>query len=148
MTDVAAAMGIAQLRKVEKMWQRRLDIAHKYNQAFSAMPELQIPLIPQDETSHGWHLYILRLNLERLCISRTEFIERLRVKNIGTSVHFIPLHIHPYYQKTYGYKAQDFPVAFNEYQRIISLPIYSRMSEQDIQDVIEAVKDVVKSTAI
>jgi len=147
MTDVAAAMGLAQLRKVEKMWKRRAEIAHMYNQAFSTIPALQTPFTPGDDVGHAWHLYILRLNLEKLSIDRDKFIDELRRYKIGTSVHFIPLHIHPYYRKTYGYNPQDYPVAFREYQRIISLPIYSRMSDQDVFDVIEAVQQIVDSSS-
>ncbi len=91
---------------------------------------------------HAWHLYMLRLNLEHLSIDRARFIEELKKRNIGTSVHFIPLHIHPYYRETYGYQPEDYPVAYHEYQREISLPIYSRMTDADINDVIEAVLDV------
>ncbi len=146
MTDVAAAMGLAQLRKVEKMWKRRKEIAEMYNKAFSTMPALQIPFIPNDDVRHAWYLYTLRLNLEQLRIDRDKFIDELRKHKIGTSVHFIPLHIHPYYRKTYGYNPQDYPVAFNEYKRIISLPIYSRMSDQDVYDVIEAVQQIVEKS--
>lgn len=147
MTDVAAAMGIAQLRKVENMWKRRAQIAQMYNQAFSTIPTLQIPFLPKDEIRHAWHLYTLRLNLDELRIGRDQFIDLLRTYKIGTSVHFIPLHIHPYYRKTYGYNPQDYPVAYREYQRIISLPIYSRMSDQDVQDVIEAVQKIVENSS-
>jgi len=148
MTDVAAAMGIAQLRKVEKMWQRRAEIANMYTQAFSSIPAIQTPFTPEDKNRHAWHLYTLRLNLDHLRIDRERFIEELKAFKIGTSVHFIPLHIHPYYRETYGYKPQDYPVAYREYQRIISLPIYSRMSNQDVQDVIEAVQSTAYEFAI
>jgi dTDP-4-amino-4,6-dideoxygalactose transaminase len=143
MTDVAAAMGLAQLRKAERMWLRRRQIAMRYNAAFEEQPELQIPA-DQSECQHAWHLYLLRLNLDQLKIDRGRFIEELKVRNIGTSVHFIPLHLHPYYRQTYGYQPEDFPVAYGEYQRVISLPIYSKMADQDINDVIDAVLDVVK----
>ena len=86
---------------------------------------------------------MLRLNLEQLHIGRAEFIEELKKRNIGTSVHFIPLHLHPYYRQAYGYHPEDFPVAYREYQREISLPIYSKMGDDDIQDVIEAVLEIV-----
>ena len=142
MTDVAAAMGLAQLAKLERMWQRRVEIARCYNVAFADLPELQIPS-DRGDCQHAWHLYMLRLNLERLKVDRARFITELKGRNIGASVHFIPLHLHPYYRETYGYKAEDFPVAYREYQRVISLPIYSKMSDQDIQDVIDAVIDVV-----
>jgi dTDP-4-amino-4,6-dideoxygalactose transaminase len=142
MTDIAAAMGLAQLRKAECMWRRRCEIARRYNDAFSDLPELHIPA-ERAGCQHAWHLYILRLNLERLRLDRARFIQELKQLNIGTSVHFIPLHIHPYYRETYGYAPTDFPVAFQEYQRVVSLPIYSRMSDKDMADVIDSVLRVV-----
>lgn len=141
MTDLAAAIGLAQLAKAQHMWQRRREIAQRYNQAFELVPELQIPCDRVD-CQHAWHLYTLRLNLERLRIDRAQFVQELKGRNIDTSVHFIPLHLHPYYQETYGYQPRDFPVAHREYLREISLPIYSKMSDGDVQDVIEAVSDV------
>jgi dTDP-4-amino-4,6-dideoxygalactose transaminase len=143
MTDIAAAMGLAQLRKAERMKQRRCEIARRYDAAFGNLPELQIPF-RLDHDEHAWHLYMLRLNLQRLDINRAQFIEELKTRQIGVSVHFIPLHLHPYYRETYGYRPEDFPVAYQEYQRVISLPIYSRMSDADVQDVIEAVTDIVQ----
>jgi dTDP-4-amino-4,6-dideoxygalactose transaminase len=141
MTDIAAALGLAQLRKAERMFRRRGEIAARYNEAFSGMPELQVPGTPPYST-HAWHLYMLRLRLERLAIDRGAFVERLRERNIGVSVHFIPLHVHPYYQQMYGYAPEDFPVAYSEYLREISLPIYSTMSDGDVESVIAAVTDV------
>jgi dTDP-4-amino-4,6-dideoxygalactose transaminase len=138
MTDVAAAMGLVQLEKLEAMNARRQDIARQYNAAFGAHPALEPPTIMPYST-HPYHLYILRLNLEALTIDRAAFIDHLRGANIGASVHWIPLHMHPYYRETYGYRPGDFPVAFAEYQRIISLPIYSAMGDQDVADVIAAV---------
>jgi dTDP-4-amino-4,6-dideoxygalactose transaminase len=138
MTDIAAAMGLAQLAKADRMRQRRLEIAQGYHAAFDGLAELQIAPDRAD-CRHAWHLYLLRLNLETLSIGRAEFIEALKARRIGTSVHFIPLHLHPYYKETYGYRPEDFPVAYQEYERVISLPIYSKMSDQDVADVIEAV---------
>ena len=142
MTDIAAALGLAQLRKAERMYRRRQEIAARYNGAFSTMPELQVPGVPAYST-HAWHLYMLRLRLERLVIDRAAFIERLREHNIGVSVHFIPLHVHPYYRETYGYAPGDLPVAYRQYLREISLPIYSTMSDDDVESVIAAVTDIV-----
>jgi perosamine synthetase len=142
MTDVAAALGLAQLRKADSMWRRRREIALRYNYAFRAWPELQIPADRAD-CQHAWHLYILRLNLDRLRLDRARFIQELKQLNIGTSVHFVPLHLHPYYRETYGYVATEFPVAFKEFQRVVSLPIYSKMSDQDVQHVIDSVSNVV-----
>jgi dTDP-4-amino-4,6-dideoxygalactose transaminase len=87
---------------------------------------------------------VIRLNLEKFTIDRNRFIEELRIRNIGTSVHFIPIHLHPYYRDKYGYKPEDFPVAYENFQRIISLPLHTRMSDRDVEDVIEAVGDVVE----
>lgn len=143
MTDVAAAMGLAQLRKVERMQARRAEIAHRYTQAFAQWPELQVPAEAPADGQHAWHLYMLRLNLDRLTIDRAQFIEALKQYRIGASVHFIPLHIHPYYRETYGYRPEDLPIAYGEYLREISLPIYSKMSDEDIQSVIEAVGEIV-----
>jgi dTDP-4-amino-4,6-dideoxygalactose transaminase len=147
MTDVAAAMGLAQLAKAERMWRRRREIAQMYTAAFRAYPELQVA---HDKVGcqHAWHLYMLRLNLDQLRIDRARFIEELKKRNIGASVHFIPLHIHPYYKETYGYKPKDFPVAYREYQRTISLPIYSKMSDDDVSDVIDAVTHIVAANRV
>lgn len=142
MTDVAAGMGLAQLCKAERMAARRMEIAHRYNEAFGDESALQIPADRADRR-HAWHLYMLRLNLDRLSIDRAVFVDELKARKIGTSVHFIPLHVHPYYRETYGYKPEDFPVAYREYQREISLPIYSKMTDQDVEDVIEGVQDII-----
>ena len=143
MTDIAAAIGIQQLKKLPRFQTRRREIVSQYNNAFSELEELQIPCEKAD-VEHAWHLYVIRLNLELLNISRNQFIEELKARNIGTSVHFIPIHLHPYYRDKYGYKPEDFPITYREYQRIISLPIYPKMSDQDVEDVIWVVTDVVK----
>jgi perosamine synthetase len=142
LTDIAAGIGLAQLRKLERMWQRRVEIARRYSAAFAALPEVQPPPAGA-ERQHAWHLYLLRLNLNRLTLDRAQFIEALRALKIGTSVHFIPLHLHSYYRNTYGCQPEDLPAAYREYQRVISLPIYSRMADSDVQDVIDAVADIV-----
>lgn len=146
MTDIAAAMGLAQLAKAQRMWQRRVAIAERFNAAFSPVAALQIPHDRAD-CQHAWHLYMLRLNLDHLGIDRASFVEELKQRHIGVSVHFIPLHLHPYYRESYGYQPGDFPVAYAEYLREISLPIYSKMSDQDVQDVIDAVLDIVETHA-
>jgi len=143
LTDIAAGMGLAQLRKAAVMHRRRDDIAHAYNKAFAGQVELEVPT-ERPDSQHAWHLYMLRLNLDRLRIDRAYFIEELKKCNIGASVHFIPLHIHPYYRDLFGYRPEDFPIAYQEFLREISLPIYSKMSEEDVQDVIRAVMDIVQ----
>lgn len=142
MTDIAAGMGLAQLAKAERMALRRQEIAQRYNKAFATMPHLQAPH-DRSDCQHAWHLYMLRLNLDQWRIDRAQFNEEMKQRNIGISVHFIPLHIHPYYRETYGYRPDDYPVAYREYLREVSLPIYSRMSDRDVQDVIDAVLDIV-----
>lgn len=141
LTDVASAMGLVQLHKLHDMNNRRQGIARQYDEAFGKHPALETPKTAAYST-HPYHLYILRLNLDALQIDRNTFINHLREANIGTSVHWIPLHMHPYYRQTYGYQAEDYPVAYQEFQRIISLPIYSAMNDQDVADVIEAVKHI------
>jgi len=143
LTDIAAAIGIEQLKKSRRFHDARVAIARRYDEAFGAMPEIQVPArVPQAE--HAWHLYVIQLDLDRLRIGRAEFIEALRKRNIGTSVHFIPLHLHSYYRETFGYTADDFPQASAAYQRIVSLPIFPTMSPQDVSDVIEAVTATVE----
>ncbi len=141
MTDVAAAIGLCQLKKLQRMTERRTEIAARYTSALTDMPQLELPQTFPDST-HAWHLYIIRLNLANLTIDRGTFIDQLVARNIGTSVHFIPLHLHPYYRETYGYEPGDFPIANSEFRRVISLPIYAAMSDQDVEDVIAAVRDV------
>jgi dTDP-4-amino-4,6-dideoxygalactose transaminase len=143
MTDIQAAMGIHQLARLEWMHARRTEIAALYTDAFSEINELQPP-VPATGTSHAWHLYVLRLHLEQLTIDRDGFIRELTDRNIGTSVHFIPIHLHPYYRDRYGYSPQDFPVAYSEYLKTISLPLHPGLSDSDVRDVIDAVIDVVE----
>jgi len=143
MTDIQASLGLVQLEKLESFQLRRAEIVAKYNQEFKNYDALEIP-VAKAEVEHAWHLYVLKLNLEALRINRNQFIEELKVRNIGTSVHFIPIHLHPYYRDKYGYKPEDFPVAFNNYQRILSLPLHAGLSDNDVQDVIAAVVEIVK----
>ena len=143
MTDISAALGLQQLRKCGRMLQMRQEIAGRYTAAFSDLPEIETPRV-SGGNQHAWHLYIIRLNLDRLSCSRNEFIEQLKEEKIGTSVHFIPLHLHPYYRQKYGYVPHDFPAAYELYNRVVSLPIYPAMSGRDVDDVIDAVRRVAK----
>lgn len=142
MSDLAAALGLVQLGRLGAMNARRAAIAAAYAAAFADLPELEVPVVAPDRTT-SWHLYILRLQLDRLRCDRAEFIRALAAENVGASVHFIPLHVHPYYRDTYGYRPEDFPIADREYRRAISLPIYSRMAERDVAEVIGAVRRIV-----
>ena len=143
MTDIAAAIGIEQLKKCDRFWETRRSIAATYDEAFADLPEIRTPVCHPDR-QHAWHLYVIQLELDRLTINRNEFIEALKQANIGTSVHFIPLHLHPYYQKTFGYTPGDFPNANDVFHRIVSLPIFPKMAETDIREVIRAVRNIVK----
>ena len=142
MTDIASAIGIHQLRKCDLLYERRKEIAQMYTRAFKEMEEIQEPAVKL-YIQHAWHLYIIQLNLDKLSIDRASFIQEMKNRNIGTSVHFIPLHMHPYYRKTYGYKPEDFSGAKYVYERIVSLPVYPKMKKEDVEDVIWAVKDIV-----
>jgi len=143
MTDIQAAIGLHQLRKLPAFHRRRKEIAERYSAAFQAIDELETPA-PELWAGHAWHLYVLRLRPEMLNITRGEFVAELHKLNIGTSVHFIPIHLHRYYREKYGYAADDFPVANNAYQRMFSLPCSPRMSDTDVEDVIAAVKEIVE----
>jgi dTDP-4-amino-4,6-dideoxygalactose transaminase len=145
MTDMAAALGLRQLARREWLLGERKHIAARYTAALQAHPELVVPPNPE-HVGHAWHLYQLRLRPERLTISRAEFIKALGARNIGTSVHFIPLHLHPFYQKTFDANPEDFPVALDLYQREISLPIFPGMTDEDTDDVIAAVEAIVRAS--
>ena len=141
MTDIQSAIGLVQLRRLEEFARRRTEIAAQYSEAFGAEDSFQVP-VRLPHVRHAWHLYVLRLRPETLAIGRDEFIEELTARNIGTSVHFIPVHLHPYYRDRYGYLPGAFPVALDNYQRMLSLPLHPLLTSQDVSDVIDAVLDV------
>jgi dTDP-4-amino-4,6-dideoxygalactose transaminase len=146
MTDLQAALGLVQLSKCSALWAARCRIAQQYTESFRAIGGLDVPTVRSDRES-AWHLYILRLRPDRLRISRDAFLAELRARGIGSSVHFIPLHLQPYYQKTYGYKEGDFPNAEREYQRCFSLPLYPTMSGDEVGRVITAVTEIAHAYA-
>ena len=141
LTDLQSALGVAQLQKCNALHEARARIAARYTNAFGSHPSLQVPELLPDRTS-AWHLYILRLHLKRLNIDRDTFIRELGRSGVSASVHFIPLHLHPYYQRTHGYKPGDLPVAEAEYQRSLSLPIYPTMTDEEVEYVIASVSDI------
>jgi dTDP-4-amino-4,6-dideoxygalactose transaminase len=147
MTDIQAAIGLVQLKRLQEMQDHRYTVVARYNAAFSQIPELQIPIV-RPNVQHAWHLYVLRLNTEQLRIDRGQFIEELKKRQIGTSVHFIPIHLHPYYRDKYSWKPDSFPLAYQEYQRMLSLPLNSSLTDSDVDDVIAAVTDIVNSNRI
>jgi dTDP-4-amino-4,6-dideoxygalactose transaminase len=126
------------------MHARRREIARRYSAAFSGLSGVRVPATA-DDAAHAWHLYVLQLELDKLTVDRDQFIRELVARKIGVSVHFIPLHIQPYYRDRYGYAPHDFPNAYGVFQRILSLPIYAKMTDEDIEDVIAAVTDTVEA---
>lgn len=146
MSDIQAALGIPQLRKLDGFIAARTRLAELYTALFSDVPEIEVPTVHGNRT-HAWHLYVIRLRLDHPAVSRSDVIEHLRAMNVGTSVHFIPVHLHPYYARTYGYRRDDFPVAEDLYDRIISLPLYPAMEESDVQYVVDCVTDAVRGHA-
>jgi len=142
MTDIQAAMGLRQLEKLAAMHARRRELVGLYDAAFAGTDAFDLP-VERDEVDHAWHLYPLRIREGALAISRDEMIEALRERNIGTSVHFIPVHTFTYYREKYGYAPEDFPVAWRESERLISLPLHPGLSDGDLADVVGAVRDVV-----
>jgi dTDP-4-amino-4,6-dideoxygalactose transaminase len=143
MPDLQAAIGLQQLRKLPEMQRVRRRLIERYNHALGTVEEVQTP-VEREHVESAWHIYLLRLNLDLLKIDRARFIEELRVMNIGSSVHFIPVHLHPYYRDKYGYQPLDYPIAYNEYLRCISLPLSASLSEGDVDDVIDAVTSTVE----
>ena len=140
LTDTAAAMGRVQLQRTPEMVARRSAIAHRYDSAFAALP-VTLPAHAPENSSHAWHIYNLRLTSDAP-VTRDRFIELMAEREVGTSVHFIPLHLQPYWRDTYQLAPEDFPVATAEFQRTCSLPIFSAMSDDDVERVIVAVRSL------
>jgi len=145
-TDLQAALGMAQLAKCDLMHKARCSIAEQYTEAFQPNPALLVPAVSPDRTS-AWHLYVLRLKADRLRINRDVFIQELAAAGVTCSVHFIPLHLHPFYQRKYGYKRGDFPVAEAQYECTLSLPIYPGMTDEEVEYVIWAVMNTTERFA-
>ncbi|MBZ5681562.1 MAG: DegT/DnrJ/EryC1/StrS family aminotransferase [Acidobacteriia bacterium] len=143
LTDLAASIGLVQLAKADSLWKRRSEIAKRYLEAFSDMEELEMPPVSAD-TIHAWHLFILRIRPEKLAITRKDFIGRLKAAGIGTSVHFIPLHLHPFYAATYSYQPGAFPNAEDSYSRCMSLPLFPGMTEAEVEYVVSRVRSTVQ----
>jgi dTDP-4-amino-4,6-dideoxygalactose transaminase len=143
LTDLQAALGLAQLAKCDAMRARRAAIAERYDQALAGLDAFTAPPI-QENGTHSWHLYVVQVNPSALRIGRDRVIEELKQRGIGTSVHFIPLHLHPLYRKLFGFRGGEFPVAEERFERAISLPIYPGMAEEDAGRVIEALQNVAR----
>jgi len=142
-TDFQAALGISQIKKLPKWIARRKEIAQSYTIEFNNIKSIDL-LSVKPNANHAWHLFAVLLNLDELKTNRADIFLALRGKNIGVNVHYVPVHLHPYYKKNYGYKNGDFPNAENAYKRLVSLPMYPTMDDSDIQYVISALKSVIK----
>ena len=144
MPDLLAALGLAQLKKAEAFHLRRREIADLYLRRLSDIEELEMPPTGDANVMHSWHLFILRLRSEMLAIGRDDLVHQLKQAGIGTSVHFIPLHLHQYYRDRYGYCSGDFPHAEDAFRRCISLPIYPDMNETDVERVTASIERFVQ----
>src|SRR5579871_2715938 len=144
LTDIQAALGIQQLRKLESFIEARTRYAQIYTQAFSGLEEVELP-VDRPRDRHSWHLYLLRLNLDQLSISRQDFIEELRKRGVGTSVHFIPIPLHPYFARL-SLAGRLCPGALNLYSRSVSLPLYPAMTEEQVHYIATCVKEIVSAS--
>lgn len=143
MMDIQAAIGIHQLPRIDKYWKRREQIWNHYNRAFEDLP-IFIPAPVEPNTRHAYHLYTLLLDIDHLNITRDDFLKEMTKRNIGVSVHYIALHLHPYYQQTFGYKKGSFLNAEWISERTVSLPLSAKLTDKDVEDVIEAVGRIIK----
>jgi len=143
MMDLQAAIGIHQLPRVDKYWQRRQEIWNRYNEAFKDLPVFT-PVSVEPDTIHAYHLYTLLLDIDRLKITRDEFLYEMTKRNIGVGVHYIALHLHPYYQKNFGHKRGDFPNAEWISDRTVSLPLSPKLTDKDVEGVIMGVRKIMQ----
>jgi perosamine synthetase len=141
LTDIASAIGIHQLRKADVLHRRRTALAERYSALLAGVDEVITPQAQPDRI-HSWHLYVIRLKLDRVALDRAEFIKELQQRGIGSSVHWLPLHMHPYYRETYGYDPGDFPTAASLYPEIITLPLYPDMTDADVEYVCDSIKHI------
>ena len=142
-TDIQAALGLAQLKKVDFLWKCRKEISEQYNKGFAANEFIKVQTLKANRES-AYHLYPILLDLEKLTINRSQFIDELKSLGIGSSVHFIPLYRHPYYRETYKLEVKNFPVSEEIYPRLITLPIWPGMKSEDIHRVIESINSLTR----
>ena len=141
LTDMAAALGIHQLARAEEMRKDRERLAMRYLEAFSSLEELELPPVPGDRI-HSWHLFPVKLRLAKLEIDRNGFIAELKEAGVGCSVHWRPLHLHPYYAETFGWKAEDLPAASAVWERIVTLPLFPAMTESEHEYVVAVIQRI------
>ena len=143
MTDLNASLGLHQIKKIERFMTLRKKYVSMYDNAFADVPELET-LAVRDYATSAHHIYIIALQLERLSVDRDGFLDAIQSAGIGVAVHYVALHLQPFYVKNFKTKPQDFPIASNYSERVISLPLYPKMSSADVEKVIGTVKDLVK----
>lgn len=141
MTDIAAALGVVQLKEANGFWARRRAIAAKYLQAFKDLQGVKLPSESSNE-KHSWHLFRIEMDPHKANIGRDTFVEEMKDRNIGTSLHFIPIFEHPYYKKTYNFSRKNFKTATQMYDRSVSIPLFAGMTDEDVDDVIFAVREL------
>jgi perosamine synthetase len=141
LTDIACALGLSQLKKLDTNLLRRRKIAALYEAAFRDLEEITLPAV-RAGVNPAWHLYPIRLNLKKLNANRSEIFRALRAENIGVNVHYIPVHHHPYYRERFGYRGGEYPIAEDAYERLISIPMFHAMSDDDVDSVIRAVRKI------
>lgn len=146
LTDIAAAVGVHQLARAEQMRKNREAIVLRYFKEFGGMEQMELPYDDADRI-HAWHLFEVKLNLDKLTIDRNAFFDELRARGVGCSVHWRPLHLHTYYELTYGCKPEGWPVATSLFDRIISLPLFSGMTEDETDYVVKTVKDILTAAS-
>ncbi len=144
LSDVLAAIGVGQMERFDEFQARRLALVERYRAALADVPEVRLP-VAREHVQHAWHLFPIAIEPERLTIDRARFIQELRAENIGTSVHFIPIHRHPHFRDSLGLSPAAFPVAEAAYARAITLPLFPRMTDRDADDVVEAVRKIVRA---
>lgn len=141
-TDFQCALGLSQLKKINKFLKRRREIVAKYNKAFEGIKEIDLP-VEKKERKSAWHIYIIQLSLEKLNADRKEIFAVLGREGIGAQVHYLPIHLQPFFKKKFGYKLGDFPIAERYYQKAITLPLFPKMTNRDVKEVIDVVKKTI-----
>ncbi len=144
LTDIHCALGISQLKKIDKFIKRRREIVEKYQQEFKDIPEI-ILIKEKYFAKSAWHIYPIQFDLEKLSISRKEIFAKLSEKGIKCQVHYVPVHFMPFYQKKFGYKKGDFPITEQYYERAITLPLFPKLTNEEVDYVVESVKEIINS---
>lgn len=141
LTDMAGALGVAQLGRSEEFWQARRRIASLYREQLSGTEGVELP-VERDDRQSSWHLFSMKLNLDRLSMDRAAFIDEMKAAGVTCSVHWMPLHLHPYYKQTYSFAAEDYPISNELWPRLVSLPIFPSMTDEEVEYVAKAVKRI------